>query len=314
MSYVTREHRKPNRSRWLAVVIAVACCVTASTSSAVVTVWIDTDPAIGAPWRDADDAFALIHAFRSPNVRIAGISTSYGNAELDTTTRVARDLVKRFCATPISVVEGAHGPSDIASRKPAADALAATLQREPHLTYVALAPLTNLATFHSLHPELFDRIDRVVFVGGESSPEALRFGSGGWLKIHDANVVKDRLAVEQVLATRVPITLAPAEVGAQITVDRAQMQRIATSSPAGAFLAGNTRVWLWFWTFALQHRGGALFDLFGMLAVTTPDAVRSRAAFARCDEHLIFSAERQPGSRPVTVCTGFTGDVAQLPW
>lgn len=294
--------------------IAIACGVCASNSATAVTVWIDTDPAIGAPWRDADDAFALINAFRSPGVRIAGVSTSFGNAGVDTTTRVATDLIKRFSAAPVSVSKGAHAPSDLGRHTAAADALAAALKTEAHLTYVALAPLTNLATFHALHPQLFERIERVVFVGGESSPDALRFGAGGWLKVHDANVVKDRAAVQQVLATHVPITLAPAEEGAHVTIDASEMQRIAASSPAGAFLARNTRVWLWFWVSILRHPGGALFDLFGMLAVTKPEAVQTRAAFAHCGEHLIYSAECQVGSRPVNVCSGFAGRVAQLPW
>lgn len=314
MSCVSCYRGKPNRIRCFAVAIAAACCVCASDSAVALTVWIDTDPAIDAPWRETDDAFALIHAFHSPNLKIAGVSTSYGNASLATTSRVATDLVKRFSAAPLSVFKGANAASDIGRPTAAADALAAALKTEPRLTYVALAPLTNLATFHALHPELFDHIDRIVFVGGESSAEALRFGAGGWLKIHDANVVKDRAAMKQVLATAVPMILAPAENGAQVTIDREQMQRIAARGPAGAFLAGNTRAWLWFWTIALQHRGGALFDLFGMLALTNPDAVRTCGAFARCDERLIYSAQRQPGSRPVTVCTAFSGDVAQLAW
>ena len=63
---------------------------------ATTAVWIDTDPAIGAPWREVDDAFALMLAFHSPELRIVGISTSYGNAALPRTTKVARDLVRRL--------------------------------------------------------------------------------------------------------------------------------------------------------------------------------------------------------------------------
>jgi inosine-uridine nucleoside N-ribohydrolase len=43
-------------------------------------VWIDTDPSIGAPWREVDDAFALLLAFQSPELEIVGISSTYGNA------------------------------------------------------------------------------------------------------------------------------------------------------------------------------------------------------------------------------------------
>ena len=59
-------------------------------------VWIDTDPSIGVPFHEADDGFALIQAFHSPELRIRGISTSYGNAGLATTTRIAREIAGRF--------------------------------------------------------------------------------------------------------------------------------------------------------------------------------------------------------------------------
>src|SRR4051812_41513428 len=62
------------------------------------TVWIDTDISMGSPIREVDDGYALVLAFHSPEIQIAGLSTSYGNAPLDATTRIARDFVRRFGA------------------------------------------------------------------------------------------------------------------------------------------------------------------------------------------------------------------------
>ena len=59
-------------------------------------VWIDTDPSIGVPFHEADDGFALIQAFHSPELRIQGISTTYDNAGLATTTRLTREMAARF--------------------------------------------------------------------------------------------------------------------------------------------------------------------------------------------------------------------------
>src|SRR3982074_2224952 len=79
--------------------------------------WIDTDPSIGSPIREVDDAFALLLAFHSPELRTAGISTTYGNASLGATTRVARDLVQRFGGsaglTTGDVFAGAGSASDL---------------------------------------------------------------------------------------------------------------------------------------------------------------------------------------------------------
>jgi pyrimidine-specific ribonucleoside hydrolase len=79
--------------------------------------WIDTDPSIGPPWREVDDAFALLLAFRCPELRIVGISTTYGNAPLRRTTAVGRDLVRRFGTRAVGeqmVFAGAASPAIVA--------------------------------------------------------------------------------------------------------------------------------------------------------------------------------------------------------
>ena len=119
------------------------------------TVWIDTDVSIGSPIREVDDAYALVLAFHSPEIRIAGVSATYGNAPLSATTRVAQNMVRRF-GGPAGVAServfaGAASASDLGRRTAASDALAATLEKQK-IVYIALGPLTNLATFLQLHP------------------------------------------------------------------------------------------------------------------------------------------------------------------
>src|SRR5213078_1607281 len=77
----------------LAVIVAL---LGAAHPAAARTVWIDTDVSIGSPIREVDDAYALVLAFHSPEIRIAGVSTTYGNASVAATTRAATDLVSRF--------------------------------------------------------------------------------------------------------------------------------------------------------------------------------------------------------------------------
>src|SRR5881394_171450 len=120
------------------------------------TVWIDTDVSIGSPIREVDDAYALVLALHSPELRIAGVSTSYGNAPLGHTTLAARELVQRFGVAgnvrPAQVFTGARSAADLGRRSEASEGLAAALEKES-VTYIALGPLTNLATFLQLHPE-----------------------------------------------------------------------------------------------------------------------------------------------------------------
>ncbi|MGZ8940459.1 MAG: nucleoside hydrolase [Limisphaerales bacterium] len=266
-----------------------------------VTVWIDTDPSIGSPFREVDDAFALILALHSPELKIAGVSTSYGNASLPTTTRIANDLIDRF-GPPIPVHPGANSPRDLGRSTSATEALRRALGNE-RLTYLALGPLTNLATFQRLHPALARRIERVVVVGGQTPNVPLAFGPNGFLRIHDANVFKDPTAMAVVLQSRLPLTLAPVETSSQLRLNAADLKSLR-SGKAGEFLYRKTRVWIWFWQSIVRMDGGPLFDALAVLAVARPDLVKTERRYASMNEKgdLIAQKKETPESRGVASC------------
>src|ERR1700719_2440340 len=107
------------------------------------TIWIDTDVSIGSPIREVDDAYALVLAFHSPEIRIAGVSTTYGNASVAATTRAARELVTGFGGgaglTADQVFSGARSANDLGRRSEASEALAMALEKDS-VTYIALGP------------------------------------------------------------------------------------------------------------------------------------------------------------------------------
>jgi inosine-uridine nucleoside N-ribohydrolase len=280
--------------RVLLVLFAVVhLCATAFATN----VWIDTDPSIGAPYREVDDAFALVLAFHSPELQIRGISTTYGNARLKRATQVARELVQQFGGvarlTQADVHPGARSRRDREGSTAANDVLAAALRKQ-RLTYVALGPLTNLASFLGQHPELAGRIDRVIFVGGRSPGTVFAFGPTGGLTIHDANVVKDPDAVRAVLASRVPITLAPVEASSRLILTKERRLELRDASPAAQFLYRKSRLWLWFWTAVVQHGGGPLFDALAVVGAARPELVTAerRHAWVRPTGELV--AQRRP--------------------
>jgi inosine-uridine nucleoside N-ribohydrolase len=280
----------------LAFVGALAFAQAATATS----VWIDADPSIGAPYREVDDAFALVLAFHSPELKIRGISTTFGNARLKRTTQVTRELVEQFGApaglTAGDVHPGARSKRDRAQRSAATDALGAALRNEK-LTYLALGPLTNLAALLEHHPELAARIERVIFVGGRSPGTVFAFGPRGGLQIHDANVVKDPDAVRAVLARRVPIALAPVETSSRLVLTKERRFELRDGSAAAQFLYRKSRVWLWFWTSVVQHGGGPLFDALAVIGAARPELVitEQRHAWVRPTGELV--AQKRPAEK-----------------
>ena len=275
-------------------------------------VWIDTDPSIGPPWREVDDAFALLLAFRSPELDIVGLSCTYGNAGVQRTTSVATDLARRF-GGPADVVRGASSSREAALRTPATDALARSVQGRK-LTYIALGPLTNLAAFLHLHPDLTPNIERVIIVGGQLPDRPPAFGPTRSHRIHDANVFKDSVSAAVVLNSGIPITLAAIDVARQLTLNRDDLKQLRGSGPAGDFLFKKTRVWFWFWTRYVGEQGGLVFDTVAILSAIRRDLLRTERRFAEIDRegNMIAHRTRRANTQPVEFSTGVQRDAKPL--
>ena len=268
------------------------------------TVWIDTDVGIGSPIREVDDAYGLVFAFHSPELRIAGISASYGNAPLAHTTKMAREMAQRFGPDGVRVFAGANSPGDLRRPTEASAALANVLARNS-VTYIALGPLTNLATFIELNPAMASRINRIIFVGGQLEGNALTVGPNGRFHIHDANVFKDPIAAELVLRSKIPMTLVPIVTAAKLTVTEEDLRQFNRPGTAAEYLASRSKPWLWFWTRIVKENGGSIFDALAVAAAARPELITTDNRFARMESgNLIAIDQRAPG-RSVRACTRF---------
>ena len=293
----------------------------------IADVWIDTDPSIGVPFHEADDGFALIQAFHSPELRIRGISTTYGNAALNITTRIAREMARRFGGpagiTDAQVFAGAAAARDLGKPTAATEALRAALTERP-LIYLALAPLTNLATFLTLHPEAARRIERVIFVGGRSP--GVRFRAGRWnpYEFTDGNFHKDNAAAAILLAVGPPLTLIPVELALRWPLLPDELARIGhEGGPSGRYLAEKARLWMWLWRLCFGIEGGIVFDCFAVLAASHPALLENEhryVAITRAgssdnprDVHLVASLEPADGSaREVVFCRRASADLRSV--
>ena len=174
---------------------------------------IDTD--IGD---DIDDAFALALALRSPELRIVGITTAFGDTELR-----AR-LVDRYLAavgrSDIPVAAGVATPhsnvftqSAYALREPDhkhPDGVAFLLdQIRAHpgeITLIAIGPETNLAAAIQRDAATFRKVKRVVLMGGSVYRG---YGDEHRPPEPEWNIDRDPAAAKALFASGVPIFMMP---------------------------------------------------------------------------------------------------------
>lgn len=182
------------------------------------TFLIDTDTA-------SDDAVAIIMALRAPDVRVAAITTVAGNVPVQQSTRNALYTVE-LCGTDVPVYTGAnqpllrtyqnatwfHGrdglgeqgyppPRRTPAKLHAVDAIIETIEANPGLVIVTLAPLTNLALALARKPEIASKVGRCVVMGGNPCCE------GNVTPAAEYNIWVDPEAARVVMLSGMPIEL-----------------------------------------------------------------------------------------------------------
>jgi pyrimidine-specific ribonucleoside hydrolase len=256
---------------------------------------IDCDPGI-------DDAVALALALGSPEVQLRAVTTVAGNVPVELTTANALGLLHAFGHGEVPVAAGAgrglvrikpehpfvHGanglggvelPSAAAIPHPghAVQLLARVLgEAEPDsVTIAAIGPLTNIALLQAIHPELADRVRRIVVMGGS-------IAAGNVTPLAEYNAWADPEAARRVLSDpAVEVCVVDLELTRRATVDERDLALLRAGSPRGALLAEMID--------GYADRGPAgrpLHDAVALAAIIEPGLVDSRPASIDVDTGL----------------------------
>jgi purine nucleosidase len=235
---------------------------------------IDTDPG-------QDDAIAILLALASPELEVLGITTVAGNVPLSLTQLNARKTAElsgrpvpvmagcdRPMTRPLETAEHVHGktgldgadlpdPDHPLDPRHAVDFLIETLRREaPHtVTLCPLGPLTNIATAFARAPDIVDRVEAIVLMGGGF------FEGGNIQPAAEFNIYVDPEAADIVLRSGRPVTVIPLDCTHQALTTRARVHGFRSlGTRVGSVVAG----WLdFFERFDVQKygsEGGPLHD------------------------------------------------------
>jgi inosine-uridine nucleoside N-ribohydrolase len=174
---------------------------------------------------DIDDAFALALVLRSPELRLLGITTEYGDTELR--ARLVDRYLNAIDRADLQVAVGAPTPhsnvftqaayasqtpdSEQAKKHPdAVEFLLGQIRAHPgQITLIAIGPLFNVQTAVERDPATFRKLKRVVMMGG--SIYRGYDGHNGERRPPDPewNINRDPAGLKALLASGVPVFMMP---------------------------------------------------------------------------------------------------------
>ena len=213
---------------------------------------IDTDPG-------QDDAVAILLALGAPELEVLGLTVVAGNVPLDLTLGNAlricelagrTDLpVHAGCGGPLEgqlvTAEHVHGASGLdgvdlpeptmrAAPGHAADFLIETLRREPagSVTLVPIGPLTNIAEAFRRAPDVVQRVQRIVLMGGGTF--------GNVTPAAEFNIHVDPVAAAEVFASGAELVVLPLDATHKALTSPDWIEAMRACGPVGRAVAGWT--------------------------------------------------------------------------
>jgi len=245
-----------------------------------VDVWLDVDTANGVG--DVDDGLTMIQAFHAPQVRVRGVSVQFGNAQLGQAVKIAEHIIARFGPRDMPVHAGAASAEDFGKRTDAVEAMAAALREKP-MAIAAVGPVTNVGTLIQRHPELRDRITKLIVVAARRPGQRFVVSDEQAAPFRDANFEKDVPAMRALLESGVPIVFAPWEVSSTVWLKREDLATLHDSGGAGAWIADTSEYWIDLWRDKLGVDGFTPFDTLAIGHLTHPELIEGMPVKARIE-------------------------------
>ena len=245
---------------------------------------IDCDPG-------QDDVMAILLGARVLDLR--GLTTVFGNVDLEQTTRNARQTVEFAELTSVPIVKGmahplvrdirhgthVHGESGLDGptlpsptvplhEGSAVDFIIEQSHQIEDLTLVPIGPLTNIATALRVDPSLTSRIKEMSIMGGSLT-------SGNATPTAEFNIWCDPEAAHVVFTSGIPIKMVGLNVTRRVA---ATPERRAQIRSLGGVASGHVADMLDF--YSERYRvvsglpGGAMHDPLAVAALVDPDVLR----------------------------------------
>jgi purine nucleosidase len=278
--------------------------------SAQQKVIIDTD--IGD---DIDDAFAVGLALSSPELKILGITSAWGDTELR--SRMVDRLLCETGRSDIPVKTGIKTASKatfsqeawaragkLRSHGDAVDFLLEQIQKNPgEITLIAIAPLTNIGAAIDRDPGTFKKLKRVVLMGGSVRRGYDEFGLAVARPPEaEYNMAMDPAAAQKLFGSGVPVYMMPLD-STQLKLDEVRRAMLNTVSTP---LTDSLQVLTAEWQRVTHQTTPTMFDVVAVAYAVNPELCPATPLHIEVDD--AGNTRERPGDTNVHVCLDSDSD------
>lgn len=269
------------------------------TGSAAELVIIDTD--IGD---DIDDAMAIGLALESPELKILGITTAWGNTALRARMMerflreaghpeipVAVGQEKYPAKGALTVSQAKYGEREPEKQLPGAvEFLLEQIRKHPgEITLIAIGPETNLGAAMDRDAETFRKLKRIVLMGGSvyRGYDGFAYPTGPVKPMPEWNILCDVEAARKVFASGVPLFVMPLD-STQIKLQELERGRLFAH---GSGLTDALTVLYHQWAYGTKQETPTMFDAVAVGYAIRPELCPMKAMRLRIDEDGSTKAE-----------------------
>jgi len=249
---------------------------------------IDCDPG-------HDDAIALLLAFaHRRQLDVRGVTVVAGNQTLDKTVNNALRVLSfagiecevaagyaKPLIRPLQTAPEVHGDSGIdgpalpvsrleVSKRHAVQLIIEEIRRsQEKITLIPLGPLTNVAAALIGAPDIKERIERIVLMGGAAY-------EGNWTPAAEFNILVDPEAASFVFDAGIPLTMIGLDVTHKAQLYREDIERIRKLNKEVAIMVAELLDFYSGFHKTMGFTGSPLHDPLAVAAVLEPDIVETR--------------------------------------
>jgi inosine-uridine nucleoside N-ribohydrolase len=154
--------------------------------------------------------------------------------------------------------------------------LLARMLREAPATLIPIGPLTNIALLLAVHPELHQRIERIVLMGGA-------MGTGNVTPSAEFNLWVDPEAAKRVFESGIDITMVGLDVTHRAMLSAARAEALRGTGRAGAVVADLHAFYRRFHMTLYGHDDTPVHDALAVASVIRPDLLTTERRFTEID-------------------------------